>query len=97
MSEFTVSWDIIETAMETATGKDSIVMLTEDWFASQDPKVVGKTIKSTIHQINKHYFKYHSSTPRMIKDNKSRASIGTFANCTNFESPALYRQNYDKF
>ena len=55
--QFTVSWEVIETAMEKATGKDSVIMLTEDWFSSQDPKVGGRTLDSAIHQINKYFFK----------------------------------------
>ena len=69
--QFTVSWEVIETAMEVTIGKDSDIMLTEDWFPSQDPKVAGKTIASANHQINKHFYKYHSSTARVVKDKKT--------------------------
>ena len=65
--QFSCNWDVVESAIERATGKDSDVMLTEDWFANQDPKKGGKTLEIAIHQINKHYFKYHSSTPRILK------------------------------
>ena len=72
-----MSWEVIETAMEKATGKDWIIMLTEDWFSSQDPKVGGRTLDSAIYQINKYFFKYHSSTPRVMKDKKTGAEMSS--------------------
>ena len=69
--QFSVNWETIETAMEKVTGKDSVIMLTEDCFSNQDPKVGGRTINSAIHQIKKYFFKYHSPTPRIIRDKKT--------------------------
>ena len=75
--QFTVSWDVIETEMEKATGKDSVIMLTEDWFSSHDRKVGGRTIDSAVNHINKYFFKYPSSTPRVVKDKKTGTEMSS--------------------
>ena len=57
--QFTCSWELEETAIANATGKDSDIKLTEDYFANKNPKVNGKIIQNAIHHISKHYTKYN--------------------------------------